>query len=317
MTNLIRALSRTVFEQCFGLKPDESVLIVTDKGKLKEADLLLNAARLISPKAKQLEFSGMTDNAQEPPPAVAKKMTAADVALLVTTYSLSHTQARKKACQAGARIASLPGITVDMIKRTLTIDYQTIAELSTKVAQVLTQGGRAKITSPGGTNLQLSVNGRQGIADTGQLTHPGDFGNLPAGEGFIAPLEKSINGIVVFDGAFADIELDRPIKLEIKNGRAIKISGGRAAKELNLLTKQIGLLSRMIGEFGIGTNPAAKLSPEVLEAEKVYATCHLALGNNVGFGGKINIPFHSDGIILKPTVTIDGRIIVKDNKVLL
>jgi len=317
MTNLVQTLAQSVFQQCFGLKPQESVLIVTDTGKRKEAALLLEAARLVTPKAQQIEFFGMTENAQEPPEEVAEEMKRADVALLVTTYSLSHTQARKKACLAGARIASLPGITVDMITRTLTINYQTVADLSSKVARALTKGNRVKIISPGGTKLNLSIAGRRGIADTGQFTQPGDFGNLPAGESFVAPLEKSVNGIIIFDGAFADIELDSPIKLEIKNGRAVKISGGRAAAALNRLIKQIGPKAERIGEFGIGTNAAAQLSPEVLEAEKVYGTAHLALGNNVGFGGKINVPFHSDGIILKPTVTIDGRVILKDNKIIL
>lgn len=113
------------------------------------------------------------------------------------------------------------------------------------------------------------------------------------------------------------IDLDSSIRLEVINGRAVKISGGRAAQALDRLVDSIGPNARMIGEFGLGTNPAARLSPEVLEAEKVFGTCHLALGNNSGFGGIISVPFHSDGIILQPTVAIDGRVIVRDNKVLL
>src|SRR3972149_11428321 len=161
MTSLTPALSQAVFKQCFGLKPQESVLIVTDKGKLKEAALLAQAAQLRTNKVQVLEFNTMTENAQEPPETVVKKMAAADVVLLVTTYSLSHTQAREKSCLAGARIASLPGITVDMIARTLTIDYQTVADLSQKVARALTQGSQVKIVSPGGTKLELSISGRR------------------------------------------------------------------------------------------------------------------------------------------------------------
>ncbi|MBU2052262.1 MAG: aminopeptidase [Patescibacteria group bacterium] len=315
MNQLTKTLAQSVFDQCFGLKHKESVLVVTDKDKLKEAVLFLSAAKQITDKVEMLEFNTMTENAQEPPAAVAKKMTQADVTLLVTTYSLSHTRARKKASQAGVRMASLPGITQGMIIRTLAIDYQSIAKLSQKIARVLTDGKLVSITSPGGTNLELSIAGRRGIADTGLYIKPGDFGNLPAGEAFTAPLENSVNGVVVFDGAFADIDLDSPIKLEIINGRAVNITGRQAAQQLRNLIKQIGVKAGLIGEFGLGTNPAAKLSPEVLEAEKVYGTCHLALGNNLGFGGTINVPFHSDGIILKPTVTIDGRVILKDNKI--
>ena len=97
MTSLIQALSQAVFKQCFGLKPQESVLIVTDKGKLKEAALLAQAAQLRTNKVQVLEFNTMTENAQEPPPQIQRIMARSGHCLLLTTYSLSHTQARKNA----------------------------------------------------------------------------------------------------------------------------------------------------------------------------------------------------------------------------
>lgn len=102
----------------------------------------------------------------------------------------------------------------------------------------------------------------------------------------------------------------------IKNGLATKITGGKAAKKLVKTLDQIGPKTRNIAELGIGTNPLAQLSPNILEAEKVYSTCHVALGSNISYGGQVDIPFHSDGIVLKPTLQIDGKIIVKSGKIL-
>jgi leucyl aminopeptidase (aminopeptidase T) len=235
-------------------------------------------------------------------------MKTADVALLVTTYSLSHTKARKQACATGCRIASMPGITLDMIQRTLTADYSQIAIISKKLAKILTQGKTAQLTSPAGTNLSLTLNSRIGQADTGIYTKKGNWGNLPAGEACIGPLERKTQGLLVIDGT--------PIKIIVKDGLATTISGSKAAKNLIKILDQIGPKARNIAELGIGTNPLAKLSSNVLEAEKVYGTCHIALGSNISYGGQVDIPYHSDNIVLQPTLQIDGKMIIKDGKFL-
>lgn len=311
------AAGRNVMKQCLAVKSNESVLIVTDPTRTDLVGLFETAAREITDKVEVISFTGQTENAQEPPAEVAAKMKAAQAALLVTTLSISHTQARKNACSAGCRIASMPGITREMIVRTLRSDYSQIAALSLKLAEILTQGKTAVMTSPAGTDLKLDLGNRVGDADTGLFTQPGLWGNLPAGEGSIGPIEYTAEGRVVFDGALAEVELDQPIEIIIKQGQAVKISGGRAAKILQSQIAKVVSLAGQIGELGIGTNPLARLSPNILEAEKVYGTCHIALGNNQSYEGIINVPFHSDGLIKSPTLTIDGRVIVRDNKVLL
>ena len=297
------------------LKSNESVLIVTDPRKEKtEAAIFFEAAKKFTKNVELISFSGMTENAQEPPKIVSQAMKNTDTSLLVTTFSLSHTQARKEACQVGTRIISLPGITREMILRILSVDYSELSKLCQKLQTAMNLGNQVTITSPAGTNLKLSIRNRFALSDTGDFSKPGSFGNLPAGETFIAPIENKTEGIVVFDGAIADIELDKPITLEIKAGKTISIPGGKAAKQLKHLIELAGEKAKIIGEFGIGTNKSCRLSSEVLEAEKVYGTCHLALGNNVTFGGKNSVPFHSDGIIKKPTVIIDNKIILKNGK---
>lgn len=299
------------------LKLNESILIVTDPGKEKiEAAIFFEAAKKFTEKVELISFSGMTENAQEPPKIVAQKMKQANAVLLVTTYSLSHTKTRKKANESGTRIISLPGITREMILRTLSVNYSSLGKLCHKLEKIITNGNRVTITSPGGTNLSLSIKKRTALSDTGDFSQPGSFGNLPAGETFIAPVENKTNGVVVFDGAFAEIELDKPITVRIRAGKAVKISGGKAATELKSLIRQAGKKAKIVCEFGIGTNKTTKLIPEVLEAEKVYGTCHLAFGNNATFGGNNSVHFHSDGIIEKPTITIDDKTILKAGKFL-
>ena len=306
---------RNVMKQCVAVKPGEKVLIVTDPTRLDLVGLFETAAREITDKVEVISFSGQTENAQEPPAEVAAKMKTANVALLVTSFSISHTQARKNACKAGCRIASMPTITRDIILRTLRSDYAEIAALSQKLAEILTQGKTAVMTSPAGTNIRLDLGGRAGDADTGLFIKPGQWGNLPAGEASIGPVEGMTQGILVIDGALAEIELDQPVTVKIKDGMAVDFRGGAAAQTFARLADAAGSGGRAVAELGVGTNQLARLSPNVLEAEKVYGTIHIALGNNTSYGGLINVPFHTDGVVKLPTLTIDGRLIVRDNKV--
>jgi len=101
--------------------------------------------------------------------------------------------------------------------------------------------------------------------------------------------------------------LTRPIKLTIRDGFVEKIEGGEEAKKLEGILSKYGKEARNIAEFGIGTNPKAKISGNILEDEKVFGTIHIALGNNYDFGGKVKAPIHLDGIIKEPTVLIDGE----------
>lgn len=311
------AAARNVMTQCLAVKPNESVLIITDPTRTDLVGCFTAAAKEITDKVEVVTITGMTGNAQEPPSAIAQKMIQANVALLITDYSLSHTKARKNATQKGCRIASMPGITLDMVKRTLAADFTQMAALSTQIADILTQAHSARLTSPAGTDLSFALTGRLGDADTGIYTQPGIWGNLPAGEACIGPLEGKTQGTLIIDGAMAEIDLDQPIKIIVKDGSAIDISDGQAAKSLESILKKAGPLAFQVAELGIGTNPLAQLSPNILEAEKVYATCHIAFGNNLSYGGIIDVSVHEDGVVLQPTLQIDDKIILKDGKFLI
>src|SRR5574341_37783 len=305
-----------VFEKSFEMKNDERVLIVYDPGKREEASVFFESAKRYTSNLSCINFDGMTENAQEPPEEIAAAMKSSNIAILTTTYSLSHTQAREIASAAGARIASMPNITLEMMKRVLVTDPATMRGDCEKLAKLLMGGDKVTITSGQGTNLTLSIHGRTGIPDTGILNSQGDFGNLPAGEAFIAPVEGTANGLLIVDGAIADIELDAPVEITIRDGIAESISGAEAARDLKQRMKDAGGKARVLCELGIGTNPAARLCSNVLEAEKVYGTCHIAFGDNSTFGGTNSVPFHTDCVIANPAIAVDNRIVVKDRAIM-
>ncbi|RQW81586.1 MAG: aminopeptidase, partial [Geobacter sp.] len=107
------------------------------------------------------------------------------------------------------------------------------------------------------------------------------------------------------------------ISIKVKNGYATEIKGGALAKKLTKQLDEVGRDARNIAEFGIGTNDSAKLSGILLEDEKVLGTIHIALGNNVSMGGNVNVPLHLDGVIKKPTVYLDGKLLMEDGTLLM
>jgi leucyl aminopeptidase (aminopeptidase T) len=100
------------------------------------------------------------------------------------------------------------------------------------------------------------------------------------------------------------------ICLRFEDGVAVEIRG---SKKVAKLLDESGFKSRNLAEFGIGTNPKARLG-NVLEDEKVLGTCHIALGDNSTFGGKVRAGIHIDGTILKPTIKLDEKILMKNGR---
>ncbi len=305
--------AQKVYQQCFQLQPKEKVLIVTDKHKKSEASIFFKAAQLAEHQTAMVLIKDMTENAQEPPTTVTKMMEAADVCLLITNFSLSHTRARAQATESGSRIASMPGLTTSMFPA-LGTDYQQLAKKSHQLANLLTASHNIAITSPAGTKLTASIKDRTGHYDDGNLIEAGSFSNLPAGEAYIAPIELETNGIIVFDGSLAGIDLDRPVTVTVKDGTAVEVSGGKAAAKLLTAMEQVGTQAKIAAEIGIGVNPLARVRADILESEKAFGTVHVAFGDNIGMGGDNEANFHTDGLILKPTVELDKQTVLRLGK---
>ena len=306
----------TVLIDCLGVTDSETVLVVTDPKRRRIAQRLVDQARTLGAETILMEMSERETNGTEPPPAVAAAMLECNVFIAPTTKSLSHTQARKAANERGVRAATMPQITEDMLERTMAADYGEVRRRSGALAEALTAGSQVRIASREGTDLTLSIEGREGIADDGDLRGAGSFGNLPAGEGFIAPVEGRTNGVIVFDGSIWPIELlEEPLVVTIENGYATDISGWRA-EEFRQTLEPHGLEAFAVAELGIGTNDAAKLTGNVLEDEKILGTIHLAFGDNHTFGGTVRVSSHQDGIVMRPTLTIDDKTYVEGGKLL-
>ena len=231
-----------------------------------------------------------------------------------------------------------PGITTDMFLRMANIDYKQLQKRCAVLCEKFKNAVSVHVTAPGGTDIMIPVNGRSPFSDDGCFSTGGAGGNIPAGEVFISPVVGGSEGRIVFDGSMSitggDIAIKEPIICDVANGfvtavyNAVSGSSSPAPQESEagkLLASitgseqkarkmaQDGIFSkekaasyernsRGIGELGIGLNPAAKITGNMLEDEKAFHTCHFAIGENYDGDGDTFI--HLDGVVRNPTIVI-------------
>jgi leucyl aminopeptidase (aminopeptidase T) len=311
MTDLAPAV-RTVVHSCLGVRPAENVLVVVDSPLKDVGEALREEAARAEADAVLAVMTPRDEHGEEPPPPIAEALAACDVFIAPTTKSLSHTQARKRATERGARGATMPTVTADMLARLMAIDFETMRARSAAVAELLEAADTARITCPRGTDLTLDLHGRRGIADDGDLTAAGAFGNLPCGEGFIAPAGGE--GTVVAS-SLAAVGLGES-RLTVTGGR-LTAATGAAGEQLYERLIAHGEAGTNLAELGVGTNENATLTGNVLEDEKILGTVHVAFGASAAIGGTVAVPVHLDVVVTDASLTIGDTAVLEDGTYLL
>jgi leucyl aminopeptidase (aminopeptidase T) len=299
----------TAVEQCLNVASDESVVVVTDDEREPIGEALYAAASAVTDDATVLRYPPADQHGTEPPAPVAAAMREADVFLAPTTKSLSHTRARGAACDAGARGATLPGITEDVFTTGLDADYAAIDAACDDVLDQVADADEVRVTAPAGTDITFGIGGREWLADTGMVREPGDFSNLPAGEVFVAP--ETATGTFVVDGTMMPhglLDEGQTLAFEVEDGFVTDIDDDAIRADVESAAEDVGDAAYNLAELGIGTNGGVEaLVGSVLLDEKAGGTVHIAIGDNAGIGGEIDAPLHLDGIIRDPTVYADGE----------
>jgi leucyl aminopeptidase (aminopeptidase T) len=301
MTGLARAV-RTVVRRCLAVAPGEDVLVVVDEPLQDVGEALRREAQEAQGDAVLAVMSPRANHGVEPPPPIAEALAACDVFIAPSSRSLSHTQARKRATDNGARGATMPTVTADMLARLMDVDLELLGARSKAVTDLLSAAGEAHVTCPRGTDLRLDLAGREGIADDGDLTTPGSFGNLPCGEGFVAPAGGE-GTVVTRSLASIGLVQGHPAHLTVEGGRLTKATAPEGERLYELLTGA-GEQGTNLAELGVGTNERARLTGNILEDEKMLGTIHVAFGASAGIGGTVSVPIHLDVVVTDATLTI-------------
>lgn len=224
-----------------------------------------------------------------------------------------------------------PSITRDTFERCVVVDYDEMRANAAKLKKVIDGGKEVHVTSPAGTDVTISIEGRKAYADDGDFRLPGSGGNIPCGEVYVSPVVGSTKGTIVYDGTLdlipKCVQPKEPVRVDFKDGFISEVSGGpdadallevirmgeRRARENGLVEAERN--ARNIGELGIGLNFKAKMVNNMLEDEKVGKTCHFAIGFNYDNDGPAMI--HQDCLVKRPSIWVDDIQILKDGDIVI
>jgi leucyl aminopeptidase (aminopeptidase T) len=304
----LRAAAETALTQCLDLGSEETCLIITDDKREPIGEMLYTVASEITDDPVIVRYPPGEQHGTEPPEPIAAAFREADVFLAPTTKSLSHTRARGAACEAGARGATLPGITESVFTKGLDADYEAIDAHSQAMHEQVVDADEIRVTSPQGTDITFQIGDREWLLDTGIVHEAGGFSNLPAGEIFVSP--ESATGTYVVDGTMRPhglLDADQRLRFEVEDGYVTEISDNEIREQIETAADKAGQAAYNLAELGIGTNVGVdELVGSVLLDEKAAGTVHIAIGDNASIGGETDAPLHLDGILREPTVFADG-----------
>ncbi len=311
-------VSRIIWTQCFGARLDEKAVIVADKQRMAIARSLLDTGREYCD-CSTVMVSGMSMNGQEPSESVANAMLDADIVIAPTTFSLTHTEASLKATENGARVISMPGITREMFLRAIPVDYRALCATGDGLIEKM-RGREVKVTTRAGTDMYLRIDGRafHNYCGVIQKAEPGKILNLPDGEICVAPLEGRGEGKVVIDVSSApSSETPFGVIGRVKKPFTVRVDGGEVVDcENDVLWKVLTSVQdgTNLAELGIGTNPKAQVTGRILEDEKILGTAHFGFGTNKDLGGVVQSSVHIDAVFWKPSIEVDGELVVMEGK---
>lgn len=276
---------RELWEAAFGEKTVERL----------EAESLL---------AKILEKTANTDDLHKAERVIKESGDAPHAVVALSNYSTSHTRFRDYLTRClCTRYASMPLFEESMLTGVMTADWKEVEKRTLRLAEKMDGADTVVVTSHNGTSITFSMKGRKVQPDTGIITEPGSFSNLPAGEAFLAPVEGTAEGMLILEWA-PTRKLKKHIELIVKKGVVVEVSDGDPyADELRKKVESNPLFGN-IAELGIGTNDKATKPDNILETEKILGTVHIALGDNSSFGGKVSVPFHQDFIFFAPNLEV-------------
>ena len=306
----------TALRQLLDAKPGHTILIVSDESTRDIADAWHKAAIRLECRVINFVLPEARRPLQDIPRALIEMMPDADIAITAFSGLMDEASFRlsllSELSRHVRRIGHSPGITRYMMTSGgMTADYSSLDATARDLINRLEGAVCLKVTAPGGTEMTIDVTDRPFSTDT--AIPDGSAGNLPCGEIWCAPVESNANGVLVCDGSIGDLgRVPAPVTLVVNNGKVTSVMcqdpDFRAEVE-TLLEYDAG--AGIIGEFGIGINPAASVIGNLLEDEKAAGTAHIAFGNNMGMkGGRNASRTHQDFLFTDPTVTVtfaDGR----------
>jgi leucyl aminopeptidase (aminopeptidase T) len=305
-----------VLDRCLGVRPGEQVVLLTDDGTdeavvdgLREGVGARGAVAVVARVPVPL-LPG-----SEPPTTVAAMMLEAGAIIELTSLFIGSSIARQRATGNGARYLAMPGVRLDTFRDggPLTVDFANLRAQVEHIGTAWTRARSFRLTTPAGTDLRGSVEGRPGRVLHGLACASGDYMAPPDIEAGTAPLEGSTNGTVVVDADLLFMgqgPLPEPVVLHIRDGELAGIEGNEKYRLTDMIDRCGDRRMSNLAEVSMAFNPAGRVCAVAMETESALGTAHIALGNSIAYGGVVDAVAHLDCVMRDATLELDGETVL-------
>jgi len=303
------------------VKEGENVVISGDTSTDKRVmDAVAQAAYAIGGIPSILMYATAPNACIEPPAPIGAAVAKADVWIEFTYSYIMHSKAFRDAMDFGARYICLTGMDVDMMVKTIScVDYETMIELGEHIKGILEQADEVIIRSKNGTDLHANNRGR-GIRHSGQKATRKGYPIMLGGQISWCPVESTINGKLVFDGAlWPPLELGKlnsSVEIMFSEGRITDVAGGPdAAVFRSWLDSFKDDAMYRLAHYSLGFNPGVTATTgRIVEDERVFGCMEFGIGSQgkAIMGEFWTAASHTDGTLLRPTIILDGKVFEQD-----
>lgn len=304
---------RVLATTCAGVKDGERCLIVTDTAADQEivgamaTTLAALGCHVVTVSSAPADLPG-----DDPPPPVGAAMLQADVIFELTSVFIGSCPTRRQACEQGARYLTVPGLSWTTLRPNgpFSADFRAVGEKAVALGAKFDAASEFRLTSRIGTELRGSFGGRRGRPLWGIADAPGGYAAPPDIEVGASPVEGTATGIVVVDGSMLFLgpdQLASPVELHFRSGRLTDIAGADAWRLTDALERAGDERMTNLAEVSIGLNPLSRPGGSALELEGIVGSAHVALGNNIAYGGSVDARSHIDCVLLGATLELDGE----------
>lgn len=316
----LKVICQTIIKNCAMINKKEEVLILCDTtSDQKLINVLYESILEIGANICIVKRKTPDRPHDLPPKVVDWAMRGSDVIIDISKYDILHTlPIRRALLDCGSRLINMSGHDSNTIinPNIADVDYENLHKKAVELVEILENGSEFIYKNPRGTYLKADITGRKWYALDGIAREPGSFAVFPIGEVLGSAVPGTPNGIVFLDYLATFGKLQDPIKLYIENGWVKKIEGGKEAENLKKIWKNVKN-SNYVGELGgIGINPLNKFSGRIdaIEEQMKLGVAHIGFGDSLTYGDKISSKLHLNGSITNIHIIVDGRTLVKNNK---
>ena len=297
------------------VKEGENVVITADtSADFRVVEAVAGAAYSVGANPVIIHYPTSGKAYEEPIRPVADAVEHADVWIELAYYCSMHTPCFKKALENGARFTCLNGMDVIMLVNTVgRVNYDVLIEFGEYLTDKVHRSNEVIVTDKNGTNL-VGYNQGRGVKHSGQRATKKGYPVMLGGQVSWCPVEETINGKLIFDAALFPPDtlglLNSNVELTLEKGVVTKIEGGKdAAIFEKWLSKFNDPNMFRLAHYSIGFNPGVtKPTGRIVEDERLFGCIEMGIGSQGAslMGACWDAASHTDGIVSKPTILLDG-----------